>query len=527
MNPTIKIILASLAALALTLSARAQDGCIADLDGDGVVNGNDLATVLVGWGPCAGCPGDVNGSGVVNGEDLAAVLVRWGGTCAPTVTGISPDAGPIAGGVTVTITGDNLLSPTAVTFGGTPATIVSNTRNAILVQAPARSAGVASIVVTTQGGSVSADSFAYFGASTITGLTPSTGYAGGGEMITITGSGFYGQPTVRFGKSIGVSVTVDSSSQLRVVSPPGPSGSSVSVSVSTESGSVELDGGYSYAAIVVPAWATLVEAVPDPAVVTDPALRAAIVATGLAWRVRESLTEIEMLLVPPGSFDRGCSQGSGSLGCLAWELPVHPVTLTQPYYIGRFEVTQSQWTARVASNPSHFQLATREVPLSQVPDRPVESVSVESIQVFLAATGLRLPTEAEWEYACRAGTATAFHSMPEFPRGTNEDAYLGSIAWFDLNAGEQPRPVGGRGPNSLGLHDMLGNVWELVGDWYGQYPNLPQVDPTGPLFNQAGKTLRGGSFYNYSGLVTSSSRMNNPNDSFGTLDVGFRVARNP
>jgi formylglycine-generating enzyme required for sulfatase activity len=515
------------AALLVAPAARAQDGCIADVDGDGIVNGNDLASVLGGWGSCGGCGGDVNGNGVINGEDLAVVLTRWGSTCAPTVTGITPDAGPLAGGVVVTITGNNLLTPTSVTFGGTPAPILSSTRSAVSVMAPARPAGTATIVVATQGGSVNAGTFAYYGAPTITGVTPNAGYAGGGEVITITGSGFCGQPTVRFGEALGLSVTVDSENQLRVVSPPGASGSSVSVSVATESGVVDLGGGYSYVEIVVPDWAILIEAVPDPSVVTNAALRAAIASTGFAWRVRDSLTQIEMLLVPPGVFERGCSQGPVSLGCNPWELPVHHVTLTNAFYLGRYEVTQAQWTARTGSNPSHYGTASQEVSKSEVPNRPVEFVSVESIQLFFSATGLRFPTEAEWEYACRAGTTTAFHSTPDYPSGTNDDELLGSIAWFGLNSAEQTRPVGQKAPNALGFHDMLGNVWELVGDWYGGYSDLPQVDPSGPPFNQSGKTLRGGSCYSYSGLVTSATRMNNPNDGFGTLDVGFRVARNP
>ena len=143
----------------------------------------------------------------------------------------------------------------------------------------------------------------------------------------------------------------------------------------------------------VPSWATLIEAAPDPDVVTNPTLRAAIVATHLPWRVLDTATQMEMVLVPPGSFLMGCSP-SVSIGCEAVELPVHAVSLTRPFYLGRFEVTQSQWAARMGSNPSAFQGASPEVPAEQVPMRPVEMVSWGTVQAFLAATGMRLPAES-------------------------------------------------------------------------------------------------------------------------------------
>jgi hypothetical protein len=106
--------------------------------------------------------------------------------------------------------------------------------------------------------------------------------------------------------------------------------------------------------LVVPAWATLVEYFPDPAVVTDPALRAAIIAIGRPWRVRDTATQVEMLLVPPGTFQMGCIMGSIQYGCYGEELPVHQVTLTNAFYLGRYELTQSQWVAKMGSNPSYF-----------------------------------------------------------------------------------------------------------------------------------------------------------------------------
>jgi formylglycine-generating enzyme required for sulfatase activity len=278
----------------------------------------------------------------------------------------------------------------------------------------------------------------------------------------------------------------------------------------------------------VPSWATLIEAAPDPAVVTDTNLRNAIIATGLAWRVRDNSSQIEMLLVPPGTFNMGCSPSNQS-GCGSAENPVHTVTLTCPFYVGRYEVTQAQWQAKMGSNPSFF-VAANGYPGSN--DRPVETVSWTTIQGFLSATGLRLPTEAEWEYAYRAGTTTAFHSGPGFPNGTNDDTLVGNIAWYwtgSCSGGAlcQTHVVGGKAANALGLHDMSGNVWEWVNDWYSStyYASSPAVNPPGPATG-SNRVLRGGS-WGYSGLYLRSSNrvVNPPGDSYGS--IGFRVARAP
>jgi formylglycine-generating enzyme required for sulfatase activity len=307
--------------------------------------------------------------------------------------------------------------------------------------------------------------------------------------------------------------------------PAGTVGATVQVTVTTASGAAGLPNGYLYVPIVVPSWATLIEALPDPAVVTDANLRAAIAATGWAWRVRDNASQIEMLLVPPGTFNMGCS-ASNAYGCYSDENPVHQVTLTNAFYIGRYEVTQAQWTARMGSNPSWFQSASAEVPAAEVPNRPVEQVSWNTIQGFLSATGLRLPTEAEWEYACRAGTSTAFHSMPGLPNGTNDDTQVGNIAWFKSNSVNQTRPVGGKAANALGLHDMSGNVWEWVNDWFGLYASSPSTNPPGPATG-AGRVLRLGSFNDDGSDFLRSSMRGSGLPVFAYSLVGFRVARNP
>jgi formylglycine-generating enzyme required for sulfatase activity len=293
--------------------------------------------------------------------------------------------------------------------------------------------------------------------------------------------------------------------------------------------------GWGACPVFTPPWATLVEAQPDPAVVTDPALRAAIAATGLAWRVRDTHTQIEMLLVPPGTFQMGCIMGSvRTPECPTWERPVHQVTLTNAFYLGRYEVTQAQWQARMGSNPSFFKNASTQVPAAQVPNRPVEQVTWTAIQGYLGATGMRLPTEAEWEYACRAGTQTPFYN------GSTDDNTVGDLAWYGEccpingniypgNSNRQTHPVGGKAANAFGFHDMHGNVGEWVNDWYViGYSANAQTDPTGPASGSPypWRVLRGGGWDSGTYGVFSSARGGgSPSDTNNI--IGFRVARTP
>jgi formylglycine-generating enzyme required for sulfatase activity len=242
--------------------------------------------------------------------------------------------------------------------------------------------------------------------------------------------------------------------------------------------------------------------------------------------VRHTQTQIEMLLVPPGTFNMGCS-ASNQYSCSSAENPVHAVTLTSAFYLGRYEVTQAQWTAVMGSNPSYFSGASGEVPSGQVPLRPVEQVSWNMIQGFNTATGLRLPTEAEWEYAYRAGTTTAFHSFAGYPNGTNDDTLLGNIAWFSSNSSSQTRPVGGKQANGLGLHDINGNVWEWVNDWYSStyYQSSPSTNPPGPDSGTY-RVLRGGSWGAGSLDCRSSTRVF-PSPDIVFFRNGFRAARTP
>jgi formylglycine-generating enzyme required for sulfatase activity len=273
---------------------------------------------------------------------------------------------------------------------------------------------------------------------------------------------------------------------------------------------------------------------PDPAVVTSATLRNAITATGYPWRVRDNGTQIEMVLIPPGTFNMGCS-ASNAHACAFDESPVHAVTLTGAFYMGRYEVTQAEWQVRMGTNPSNF-VARPENGNTANTNRPVETVSWNQIAGaggFLAGTGLRLPTEAEWEYACRAGTTTAFHGFTGYLSGTNDDTLVGNIAWFSGNNGASgtptygTKPVGQKLANGFGLFDMSGNVLEWVNDWYSSnyYASSPSSNPTGPATGTY-RVLRGGDWNNPTYFVRSSARAFSPPG--GTSGVfGFRVARNP
>ena len=264
-------------------------------------------------------------------------------------------------------------------------------------------------------------------------------------------------------------------------------------------------------------WATVLQWNPDPDVVPDAAVRAKIVASGYPWRVLDTGTGIEMLLIPGGTFTMGCS-ASNSYGCYSDESPNHQVTLSKAFYLGKTEVTQAQWQAKMGNNPSYF---------SGNANNPVEQVSWNDIAGFNTATGLRLPSEAEWEYACRGGTTTAFHSMPSYPNGTNVDSLLGNIAWYSSNAGSTTHAVAGKAANAFGMYDMSGNVWEWCNDWWGStyYSTSPSMDPAGPSSGSY-RVLRGGGWGYISDPCRSSYRDSVGPDPRG-YGVGFRVARTP
>ena len=513
-------VLTAILSIVVSVEARAQ--CVGDLNGDGLVNGGDLGTQLSWWGPVVpanpvSVASDINGDGVTNGGDLGALLANWG-PCPASISGITPTEGCFLGGTAITITGAYLGTATEVTIGGVLATYVTaSSPTTVTATTPAGILGPATVRVTTAAGTYTApQTFTYMPAS-VSSVAPNAGTTAGGSQITITGAYLALTTGVTIGGTPCTDVTVVNATTVTAMTPAGTLGNA-DVVITGGKGTITVVGGYRYVAVVVPTWATLVESDPNPAVLTDATLRAAISASGLAWRVRDTASQMEMALVPAGTFTMGCT-ASNQYGCNDLENPTHSVTLTQAFYMGRYEVTQGQWVAKMGSNPSYFQGQ------SDSASRPVEQVSWNTIQSFLSATGMRLPSEAEWEYAYRAGTTTAFHSMPGYPNGTNDDNQAGMIAWYGSNSGGQTHAVGGKAANALGLHDMAGNVWEWVNDWYGGYSSGAQTNPLGPVSGNY-RVGRGGSWYYNTYDVRSSFRSgDSPGDT--NSGVGFRVARNP
>jgi formylglycine-generating enzyme required for sulfatase activity/CxxC motif-containing protein (DUF1111 family)/subtilisin-like proprotein convertase family protein len=444
----------------------------------------------------------------------------------PSISSVTPNVGPTAGGTAITITGTNLTGTSSVTVGGSAATSVSVVNSTtVTAVTPAGSAGAANVSLTTPYGTATANgAFTYqtYSTPTISSVAPNSGSTAGGTAITITGTNLTGTSSVTIGGTAATSVSVVNSTTVTAVTPAGTSGAKT-VSLTTFGGTANLTNGFTYTTV----WYTVLEQNPDPAIVTSATRRNAITATGYPWRVRDNGTNIEMVLIPPGTFNMGCT-ASNAWACDSDESPVHSVTLTSAFYMGRYEVTQAQWIARMGSNPSYFQSSSAQVTAAQVPNRPVEQVSWNMIAGtggFLSGTGLRLPTEAEWEYACRAGTTTAFHGFTGYLGGTNDDTLVGSIAWYGSNSSSQTRPVGGKLANGFGLHDMSGNVWEWVNDWYSSsyYASSPSSNPTGPATGSS-RVFRGGSWDSGTYFVRSSARLIISPDYAG---AGFRVARAP
>ena len=202
----------------------------------------------------------------------------------------------------------------------------------------------------------------------------------------------------------------------------------------------------------------------------------------------------EMVEVRGGTFRMGATSEQGS-DAYDGEKPVHSVTLSG-YYIGKTEVTQALWKAVMGSNPSEF----------KGDDLPVERVSWYDCQEFIrelnAMTGqnFRLPTEAEWEFACRGGNNSRGYKYS----GSN---YIDNVAWYDGNSEDKTHPVATKLPNELGLYDMSGNVWEWCSDWNGKYSSGAQTNPKGP-YDGSYRVIRGGSWIFSVGYCRSSRRYN-------------------
>ncbi len=217
----------------------------------------------------------------------------------------------------------------------------------------------------------------------------------------------------------------------------------------------------------------------------------------------------EMVEVRGGTFRMGATSEQGC-DAYDWEKPVHSVTLSG-YYIGKTEVTQALWKAVMGSNPSYF----------KGDDLPVENVSWDDCQVFvrklnsLTGQNFRLPTEAEWEFACRGGNNSLGY---KYSGSDNID----NVAWYDGNSGDKTHPVATKSANELGIYDMSGNVWEWCCDWYGDYTSGALTNPKGPESGSY-RVRRGGGWSSYARYCRSSIRdFYYPSFRYGNL--GLRLA---
>ena len=239
---------------------------------------------------------------------------------------------------------------------------------------------------------------------------------------------------------------------------------------------------------------------------------------------------MELVLIPAGEFQMGCSPGDHQCG--GDEKPYHLIKITKPFYMGKYEVTQEQWQTLMGGNPSYFNESRVGADWKK---HPVEQVSWNAVQEFMQKLSekekgkYRLPTEAEWEYAARAGTTDALQS-----------GAVDRVGWSWMNSGGNTHPVGQLKPNAWGLYDMLGNVWEWVQDQYADtfYAESPAVDPTGagadtqrsklsrirhPKRRSEDKVSRGSSWYWNPKMMRVSAR-HSYGASYGDYCGGFRVA---
>ena len=218
---------------------------------------------------------------------------------------------------------------------------------------------------------------------------------------------------------------------------------------------------------------------------------------------------IEMVKVEGGTFMMGATSEMKNPN--SNEKPVHQVTLTNDYYMGKYEVTQALWQAVMGSNPSEY----------KGENLPVETVSWNDCQKFISKlnslTGrmFRLPTEAEWEYAARGGKESRGY---QYSGSSN----ISDVAWYDENSGSKTHPVGTKQANELGIYDMTGNVWEWCSDWYSSYSSSSQTNPTGSDSGSA-RVSRGGGWFNDASYCRLSVRFYYTPD-FRLDILGLRLA---
>jgi formylglycine-generating enzyme required for sulfatase activity len=245
----------------------------------------------------------------------------------------------------------------------------------------------------------------------------------------------------------------------------------------------------------------------------------------------EEDTTDDMIFIKGGNFTMGDAWGDG----WSHELPTHEVTVSS-FYMGKYEVTQAEVEAILgdhvwsdtygkgddypAYSVSWYEAVEYCNVLSSMEGLdPCYTISETSVSCDFTKNGYRLPTEAEWEYAAGGGSSNRTKYA-----GTNSEISLGNYAWYGLNSGNKPHPVGEKQPNALGLYDMSGNVWEWCWDWYGSYSSTSQTNPTGPSSGSY-RVLRGGSWYDGATYCRVVVRYGSGPSGIGSCN-GFRLLRN-
>jgi uncharacterized protein (TIGR02996 family) len=265
---------------------------------------------------------------------------------------------------------------------------------------------------------------------------------------------------------------------------------------------------------------------------------ASLLASGVRPVVPQMVNSIGMrfALIPPGHFRMGSPRGES---CRCDNEAAHEVAITRPFYLGVFPVTQRQYKLVMKTNPSHFRrtgegkFKVKDIADEELGNFPVERVSWSQAQQFLqrmtnlkeeqrASRIYRLPTEAEWEYAARAGTTTPFHSGDSL--SSTQANFCGNDPYGGAEKGpylERTCAVGSYRPNAFGLYDMDGNLWQWCSDWLGQYTG-PETDPTGPPEGTT-RSVRGGSWI-ISAQFSRAAYRNWCSPSSQAEYLGFRVA---
>ena len=433
--------------------------------------------------------------GTAGGNATAAALVKV--FPAPTITSFT-NSGPTSAGAGALLTAVFAHGAGVVNPGGLPIT-----SGVPLLTAPLTATTTFTLGVTNPAGGAATATTTVTESSAMAALTLTvTGPAGAtGPLVTVLGPAGYGHTATASGTLTGIP-----SGRYAIV-PAGVWDAGQAYRASGAQSLILTAGATAQVTVTYASAATLTFAVPEAAKPT----------------VTVPLT---LVAVPAGTFQMGAYPNETD--SFPQETPQHPVTLSRPFYLAKYLTTQAQWLAVMGSDPSDFVQGDALT-------LPVEQVSWNTVAMFLgrlntatagqrpAGMAFRLPTEAEWEYACRAGTGTRFFWGDDPLYGS-----LGRYAWWSGNSGAAPHGVGSLGPasaNPFGLFDLPGDLWEWCQDWYGLYAAGAQTDPTGPASGTF-RVVRGGSWFHGSLYCRAANRSySGPNDAFSS--IGFRVVLAP